>query len=76
MSSDKIPACWDVLCFVDKAIIHHYASDSKIRPPSQAYACDAWFTHRFTFAVELYSIWSFKNDFISYVDCRDSKDIQ
>lgn len=29
MSSDKIPACWDVLCFVDKAIIHHYALDSK-----------------------------------------------
>lgn len=29
MSSDKIPACWDVLCFVDKAIIHHYALGSK-----------------------------------------------
>lgn len=29
MSSDKIPACWDVLCFVDKAIIHHYALDSE-----------------------------------------------
>lgn len=28
MSSDKISACWDVLCFVDKAIIHQYALDS------------------------------------------------
>lgn len=29
MSSDNISACWDVLCFVDKAIIHHYALDSR-----------------------------------------------
>lgn len=29
MSGDKITACWDVLSFVDKAIIHHYALDSK-----------------------------------------------
>lgn len=29
MSGDKISVCWDALCFVDKAIIHHYALDSK-----------------------------------------------
>lgn len=38
MSNDKIPACWDVLCFVDKAIIHHYALDSK-NPPSISGVC-------------------------------------
>lgn len=38
MSSDKVSACWDVLCFVDKAIIHHYALDSK-NPPSISGIC-------------------------------------
>ena len=30
MSCDNISACCNVLCFVDKAIIHHHALDSKI----------------------------------------------
>lgn len=54
MSSDKISACWDVLCFVDKAIIHHYGLDSKSHSPSQAYASYAQLTHWCIFADELY----------------------
>lgn len=52
MSSDKISACWDVLCFVDKAITHHYALDSK-KPLSISGICFVCIVYSLPFEDEL-----------------------
>lgn len=72
MSSDKISACWDVLCFVDKAIIHHYALDSKNPLLRLRHIV---FTHSLLTAL-LAFITNYckvlKKDLITYLDCGET----
>lgn len=69
MNSDNISACWDVLCFADKAIIHYYALDSR-NPLSISGIC---FSHIVYLLLTNY--FGVKNDLIAYVDFKEATDI-